>query len=78
MIAGVASGIARGLGTSPTLIRVLFVIVALWGGAGIIAYLIGWALMPEEGSRESIAGNWARKVEQAAAPEETGPEEDSQ
>ena len=48
-IAGVCGGIAEWLGWSPTLVRVLFVIVSLASAAfpGILVYLILWVLMPE-------------------------------
>ena len=51
MIAGVMGGIARRLGWSSTLLRVVFVIVSLASAAfpGILVYLILWLLMPEEG-----------------------------
>jgi phage shock protein C len=48
VLAGVASGIARHFKTDPVLIRVLFVAMALVGGGGILAYIILWAIIPEE------------------------------
>ncbi|MCB8954816.1 MAG: PspC domain-containing protein [Ardenticatenales bacterium] len=47
MVAGVAAGIAEYLDTDPTLIRLLFVIMTLAGGPGLLAYLILWLVMPE-------------------------------
>ncbi len=57
VLAGVASGISRHFRTDPVLIRVLFVAMALVGGGGILAYIILWAIIPEEpyGSFESSA-----------------------
>lgn len=51
MIAGVMGGVAKRLGWSSTLLRVVFVIVSLASAAfpGILVYLILWLLMPEEG-----------------------------
>lgn len=51
MIAGVIGGIARRMGWSPGLLRVVFVMVSIASAAfpGILAYLILWLLMPEEG-----------------------------
>lgn len=54
MIAGVAAGIANYFNVDPTIIRLLFVIAALTGGHGLLAYLILWAVMPEVG-REKVA-----------------------
>ncbi len=48
VIAGVAAGIARWLNIDPTLIRILFIVLALAKGIGILLYIILWLLMPEE------------------------------
>ncbi len=48
IIAGVAAGIARWLNIDPTLIRILFIVLALAKGIGILLYIIMWLLMPEE------------------------------
>lgn len=48
VLAGVASGVARHFGTDPVLIRVLFVVLSLAGGGGLLAYIILWAIIPEE------------------------------
>ncbi len=48
-IAGVCAGIARYLNIDVTLVRVIFLLLALPGGApGIIPYFIFWLVMPEE------------------------------
>jgi len=48
MIAGVAGGVADYLNMDPTLVRLLFVLLALAGGPGILIYIILWIVMPEE------------------------------
>ena len=48
VVAGVASGIARTLEVDPTLVRLLFALLTLAGGAGIALYLAGALLMPDE------------------------------
>lgn len=55
MAAGVAAGAARYLGVDPTVIRILFAVLAVAGGIGIPLYVAGWLLIPEEGSEESLA-----------------------
>jgi len=55
MIAGVAAGIANYFNIDPTIVRLIFVITALTGGPGIVAYLIMWLLMPEDISGEKMA-----------------------
>ncbi len=45
-LAGVCGGIGEYLGVDPTVVRVLWVLATLFGGAGIVAYLIFWLIMP--------------------------------
>lgn len=47
-IAGVCAGVADYLDFDPTLIRVVWLLCVLLGGTGVLAYLIGWIVMPEE------------------------------
>jgi phage shock protein C len=54
MLGGVCGGLAEYLHTDPTLIRVLFVLFALAGGPGIIAYLIMWIIVPLEPSTTEL------------------------
>jgi len=50
-IAGVCGGIAARTGLDPNLVRVLAVLLAVFGHlVGLIAYLAAWALVPEEGA----------------------------
>ena len=49
MIAGVCSGVADYLGVDVTLVRLVTVLGAVFGfGTFIVAYLVGWLLIPEE------------------------------
>ena len=47
-IAGVCGGLGEYFKVDPTLIRILFVLFALAGGPGLLAYIILWLVMPEE------------------------------
>jgi phage shock protein PspC (stress-responsive transcriptional regulator) len=49
ILAGVCGGIAEWLGWSPSLVRLLYVIVSIASAAfpGILVYVILWILMPE-------------------------------
>ena len=42
VLAGVCAGIAQALGVDVTLVRVVFALLALAGGAGIVLYLALW------------------------------------
>lgn len=47
IIGGVSAGIANYFGVDPTLIRILFILAALLGGSGVLAYIIIWIITPE-------------------------------
>jgi phage shock protein PspC (stress-responsive transcriptional regulator) len=51
IVAGVCGGIAQWLGWDPTVVRVAYVLITVLSAAfpGIIAYIILWFLMEEEG-----------------------------
>ncbi|MGH3767849.1 MAG: PspC domain-containing protein [Pseudonocardiaceae bacterium] len=50
-IAGVAAAIARRYAIDPVLVRVAFVVATISsGGAGVLLYLLGWLLLPREGT----------------------------
>lgn len=52
-VAGVAGGLARHLDVDPLLLRVAFVVLAFFGGAGLLLYGACWLLVPEDGSDEA-------------------------
>jgi len=54
VIAGVCAGLGRYLGIDPVLLRIAFVILALAGGGGVVLYVIGWILIPEEKPGEEL------------------------
>jgi phage shock protein PspC (stress-responsive transcriptional regulator) len=46
LLGGVAGGVADFLGVDVVLVRLAFVVTAFLGGVGVIAYLIGWIVLP--------------------------------
>lgn len=48
-VGGVCGGLGEYFEIDPTIIRVGWIIFALMGGAGIIAYFIAWAVIPRKG-----------------------------
>jgi phage shock protein C len=46
-IAGVCAGFAAYFDVDVTIVRVVWLIVALFGGGGVLAYIIAWIVMPE-------------------------------
>jgi phage shock protein PspC (stress-responsive transcriptional regulator) len=59
---GVAGGLAEHFGLDATLVRVVFVLLTLFGGAGILAYLVLAVALPEDdGTGKPVPGSvWAR------------------
>jgi phage shock protein PspC (stress-responsive transcriptional regulator) len=51
-VAGVAGGLGRHLNIDPNILRVLFVVLCFFGGAGFVAYGAAWLLVPEDGQAE--------------------------
>ena len=48
MVSGVCGGLGKYLAIDPTLIRLLFVLITVLGGSGVLVYLIMMIVMPEE------------------------------
>ncbi len=49
-VAGVAGGLARHLDIDPIILRVAFVVLVFFGGAGLLLYGACWLLLPEDDS----------------------------
>jgi phage shock protein PspC (stress-responsive transcriptional regulator) len=62
VIAGVAGGLGEYFKIDSSLIRILFVVITLFGGSGILLYLILWLIIPareeDEDIRENIKNNF--------------------
>lgn len=63
-IAGVCGGFAEYLDLDATLVRLIWLMLAFFGGWGVIGYLIAWIIMPEEPEKQA-----ARAALSSAAPE---------
>lgn len=48
MIAGLAGGIAARLGVSTVYVRAAFLALALAGGVGVLCYVVGWLITPDQ------------------------------
>lgn len=67
MIAGVCGGLARYFNIDPAIVRLLFVLAVVLGGASPVIYLVLWLVMPEEQAAYTPA--------QAALPDHPRPVE---
>jgi phage shock protein C len=47
-LAGVCGGLAQYFNLDATLVRVLFVVLAVLGGSGLVLYLAMWIIVPNE------------------------------
>jgi len=54
-IAGVCGGLGEYLDVDPTLIRLIFVLLALTGGHGLLLYFIMWILIPPANQAQPIS-----------------------
>ena len=62
IVAGVCSGLSEYMGIDANLIRAIVAVVTIFtGGAGLLAYLAAWVVIPEEGEKASIAENLVNK-----------------
>lgn len=59
ILGGVCAGLARYFDTDPLLIRLIFIVITLAQGAGILLYLLLWILVPEEGVEDPPGGGQA-------------------
>jgi len=67
MVAGVCAGVAQYFGLDVTLVRVIVAVVSVMtGGAGVLAYLAAWVIIPGEGETTSIAQDILGKKKQHA------------
>jgi phage shock protein PspC (stress-responsive transcriptional regulator) len=67
--AGVCASVGRATNTDPVLWRVLFAVLTLFGGVGLLAYLIGWLLIPADGDTASpVEAVLGRGVSRTSAP----------
>jgi phage shock protein PspC (stress-responsive transcriptional regulator) len=54
VIAGVAGGLADYTGVDPVIFRIVFVVLAVAGGSGLLLYLLAWLVIPEEEETEPV------------------------
>jgi phage shock protein PspC (stress-responsive transcriptional regulator) len=65
MVAGICAGLAEYFGWDVTMVRVLVAVVCvITGGTGVLAYLVAWAIIPDEGEHSSIAESLISKSRQ--------------
>ncbi|MGF6883993.1 phage shock protein PspC (stress-responsive transcriptional regulator) [Nocardia sp. GAS34] len=69
--AGVAAGFGRRYGVDPVLVRVAFVVSTIFGGSGIVLYLLGWLLLPAAQDQVSAAEGLVGRGHSTQSPTKT-------
>lgn len=52
MIAGVCGGLGEFFDVDATLFRLIFVVLVIFGGAGVLIYIVLWIIVPESGEQK--------------------------
>jgi phage shock protein PspC (stress-responsive transcriptional regulator) len=61
LVAGVCAGLGDYFGVDATIVRLIFVAISVFAGAGLLVYLVAWLIIPEEGEPGSIAEGFINK-----------------
>lgn len=56
-IAGVCAAVANYFDVDVTLVRVVWLVLLIFAGTGLLAYIIGWIVIPEETAKVYTAPN---------------------
>lgn len=54
VLGGVCGGLADFFDVDSTLVRIIFVLLTIFGGSGLIIYLVLWIIVPTESSMQSV------------------------
>jgi phage shock protein PspC (stress-responsive transcriptional regulator) len=65
MIAGVCGGLGKYFSVDATVVRLVFLLLLIFGGAGFLLYLVLWIVAPEE----PLTGTAPQGVAQVGAPD---------
>jgi len=55
VLGGVAAGFAKYFDVDPVLARIVFIALTALSGAGLVAYIVGWIVMPRDDRGEGAA-----------------------
>jgi phage shock protein PspC (stress-responsive transcriptional regulator) len=53
MIAGVCGGLGEYFDVDPLIFRLIFAVMIIFGGTGVLAYIVLWILIPEDNEQRS-------------------------
>lgn len=64
VLGGVCGGLGEYLNIDPTIVRVLFIIVSVFGGTGVIAYFLMWLVIPSTDSKGDLLETNMEEIKQ--------------
>ena len=62
-IAGVCAGLAECFGLDAGIVRLVMLVLLLFAGVGLVAYLILWVIMPLKGAGKSYAERMKNRLD---------------
>ena len=63
VLAGVAGGLGRHLGINAWWVRLAFLILAFFGGFGLLVYVAAWLVIPDDGYQSPIVSQWLGRID---------------
>lgn len=58
VIAGVCQGAARYFDVDPVIFRIVLAVLTVFGGAGVVLYVLAWVFVPDENAAETRLERW--------------------
>lgn len=55
VLGGVCGGLGEYFNIDPTIVRIIFILMAVFGGSGILIYIILWLVIPSESSKANLS-----------------------
>jgi phage shock protein C len=64
VLAGVCSGLAQWLGLDVTLMRLIFILLGIVTGMGLLVYIVLWVIIPSAGDDINAQKDWSARAGQ--------------
>lgn len=61
ILGGVAAGLGQYFGVDPNIVRLIFILATVFGGGGVIVYLILWLVFPAESEGKAQSSDTIKK-----------------
>lgn len=63
ILAGVSGGLGAHLGINAWWLRLAFIILAFFGGFGVLLYIAAWLVIPDKGYKDPVISQWLRNLD---------------